>query len=153
MWNHVMWCRGNRFFVDIGTAQHDASQEIGYAAVFLQLQLSRVFVPFLFLLSSPCYGILRDGTLTLCESQVRGEDEAMEVDEEGRDIEGEEDDNDKDKDGKGEEEEDLPDDLNLDNAQEVRYLSSRLLSSSSFARLLSRHVMRNRAGGFWRLAG
>ncbi len=57
-------------------------------------------------------------------SQVRGEDEAMEVDEEGRDVEGEEDDNDKD--GKGEEEEeDMPDDLNLDNTQEVRDLYHR----------------------------
>ncbi|CAM9165037.1 unnamed protein product [Ectocarpus sp. 4 AP-2014] len=47
--------------------------------------------------------------------EVRGEDEAMEVDEEGRDVEGEE-----EKDCNGDEggDDDIPDDLNLDNAQE-----------------------------------
>lgn len=40
----------------------------------------------------------------------------MEVDEEGRDVDGE----DEEKDGKGDEDgDDIPDDLNLDNAQEV----------------------------------
>ncbi|CAB1097864.1 unnamed protein product [Ectocarpus sp. CCAP 1310/34] len=47
--------------------------------------------------------------------EVRGEDEAMEVDEEGRDVEGE---NEKDGQGDEEGENDIPDDLNLDNAQE-----------------------------------
>ncbi|CAM9377533.1 unnamed protein product, partial [Scytosiphon promiscuus] len=49
--------------------------------------------------------------------EVRGEDEAMEVDEEGR--EGDGDGEEEEKDGKGEEEEDtdMPDDLNLDNEQ------------------------------------
>lgn len=46
--------------------------------------------------------------------QVRGEDEAMEVDEEGKDMDG---DGQEEKDG---EQEDMPDNLNLDNAEEVR---------------------------------
>ncbi|CAM9757632.1 unnamed protein product, partial [Ectocarpus sp. 13 AM-2016] len=46
--------------------------------------------------------------------EVRGEDEAMEVDEEGKDVEGEEKDGEGDEEGDGE----IPDDLNLDNAQE-----------------------------------
>eukprot|EP00903_Cladosiphon_okamuranus_P014927 g13820.t2 len=50
--------------------------------------------------------------------EVRGEDEAMEVDEEGRDLEGEEEqDEDRDRDGKGEEE-DMPDDMNLDKGED-----------------------------------
>lgn len=57
------------------------------------------------------------------EIQVRGEDEAMEVDEEGREAEGEEGEE-KDGDAKGEDE-DLPDDLNLDNnVHEVRVTRS-----------------------------
>lgn len=51
--------------------------------------------------------------------QVRGEEEAMEVDEEGR--EGDEGDGEK-KEG-DDEGQDLPDDLNLDDAQEVSHLA------------------------------
>lgn len=55
----------------------------------------------------------------------------MEVDEDGRDVDGEE----EDEAGKGEEEEeDMPDDLNLDNAQEVRALRNGVESCVSSAK-------------------
>lgn len=51
---------------------------------------------------------------------MRGEDEAMDVDEEGREREGP--DGGEDQDG-NEKDEDLPDNLNLDNADDVSVLA------------------------------